>query len=146
MFPIYDSDARLAGLTGRCPNDRGVRWLKQQTSGIPFSPGAGFTGLKRRRHISGSTETILVVEGIFDYFAFYNLLQNQDKLVVVSTLGSRVSPETAGILKDLDILHFIVACNWDEIGRNGIERIAVKSGGWSITSADWQKVRLLMIC
>jgi DNA primase len=34
------------------------------------------------------------------------------------------------ILKGLDIEHFIVAYDWDELGRNGIERFAVKSGGW----------------
>jgi hypothetical protein len=70
------------------------------------------------------------VEGIFDYFAFYNLLQDQDKPVVVSTLGSYVTPEAATILKSLDIEHFIVAYDWDELGRNGIERMAAKSNGW----------------
>jgi len=70
------------------------------------------------------------VEGIFDYFAFYNLLQDQDKPVVVSTLGSYVTPEAAAILYGLDIEHFIVAYNWDELGRNYIERIAAGSGGW----------------
>ena len=74
--------------------------------------------------------TIILVEGIFDYFAFYNLLQGQDKPVVVSTLGSYVTPEATTILMSLDIKHFIVAYNWDELGRNGIERMAVKSDGW----------------
>ena len=49
---------------------------------------------------------------------------------MVSTLGSYVSPEAASILKGLDIEHFIVAYNWDELGRNGIERMAAKSNGW----------------
>ncbi len=74
--------------------------------------------------------TIILVEGIFDYFVFYNLLQDQDKAVVVSTLGSYVTPEAATILNGLDIEHFIVAFDWDELGRNGIERIAAKTGGW----------------
>jgi DNA primase len=74
--------------------------------------------------------TIILVEDIFDYFAFYNLLQEQDKPVVVSTLGSYLTPEAASILKGLDVEHFIVAYNWDEAGRNGIERIAAKLGGW----------------
>lgn len=49
---------------------------------------------------------------------------------VVSTLGSYLIPEAAAILKCLDIEHYIVAYNWDELGRNGIERIAAKTGGW----------------
>jgi len=57
-------------------------------------------------------------------------LRYQDKPVVVSTLGSYLTPKAASILKGLDVEHFIVAYNWDEVGRNGIERIAVKLGGW----------------
>jgi len=34
------------------------------------------------------------------------------------------------MLKGLDIEHFIVAYDWDEVARNGIERIAAKLGGW----------------
>jgi len=49
---------------------------------------------------------------------------------VVSTLGSYLTPEAASILKGLDVEHFIVAYNWDAAGRNGIERIAAKLGGW----------------
>ena len=71
-----------------------------------------------------------MVEGIFDYFAFYNLLQDQDKTVVVSTFGSYLTLEAASILKGLDVEHFIVAHNWDEAGRNRIERTAAKLGGW----------------
>ena len=41
-----------------------------------------------------------------------------------------VIPEAAAILKGLDIEHFIVAYDWDELGRNGIERMAAKSNGW----------------
>ncbi len=74
--------------------------------------------------------TIILLEGIFDYFTFYNLLRDQDKAVVVSTLGSYITPEAAAILKSLDIEHYIVAYDWDELGRNGIERMAAKSGGW----------------
>ena len=49
---------------------------------------------------------------------------------MVSTLGSYLTPEAANILKGLDIEHFIVAYDWDEAGRNSIEQIAAKSGGW----------------
>jgi DNA primase len=87
-------------------------------------------GIEKARRYIRQYRTIILVEGIFDYFAFYNLLQGQDKPVVVSTLGSYLTPEAANILKGLDIEHFIVAYDWDEAGRNGIERIAAKSGGW----------------
>jgi DNA primase len=70
------------------------------------------------------------VEGIFDYFTFYTLLKDQDKPLVVSTLGSYLTPAAANILKGLDIEQFIAAYDWDAAGRGSIERLAFKSGGW----------------
>jgi DNA primase catalytic core len=130
VFPIYDADARPIGFVGRRPDDKGVRWLKHQTREVPLSPRSRLYGLEKAEQYIRRYRTIILVEGIFDYFAFYNLLRDQDKLVVVSTLGSYLTPEAATILKKYDIKHYIVAYDWDELGRNGIERIAAKSGGW----------------
>ncbi len=130
VFPIYDDDARPIGLVGRRTDDRGVRRLKHQAREVPLSARSWLYGIeKAERHIR-QNRTIILVEGIFDYFAFYNLLQGQNKLVVVSTMGSYLTPETATILKGFDIEHYIVAYDWDELGRNSIERMAAKSGGW----------------
>jgi DNA primase len=103
VFPIYDADARPIGLVGRRPDDRGVRWLKHQTREVPLSAKSWLYGIDKARHYIRQYRTIILVEGIFDYFAFYNLLHDQDKLVVVSTLGSYLTPEAAAILKGLDI-------------------------------------------
>ena len=130
VFPIYDADASPTGLVGRRPDDRGVRWLKQQTREIALTARSWLYGIDKAGRYIRKYRTIILVEGIFDYFVFYNLLQDQDKTVVVSTLGSYLTPEAASILKGLDVEHFIVAYNWDEAGRNRIERIAAKSGGW----------------
>ena len=130
VLPIYDADARPIGLVGRRPGDRGVRWLKHQTREVPLSAKCWLYGIDKARRYIRQYRTIILVEGIFDYFAFYNLLHDQDKLVVVSTLGSYLTPEAAAILKGHDIEHYIVAYDWDELGRNGIERIAAKTGGW----------------
>ena len=130
VFPIFDSDVLTTGLVGRNPGDRGIRWLKQQSREVPLSNRAWLYGIEKAARYIRQYRTIILVEGIFDYFTFYNLLQEQDKPVVVSTLGSYVTPEAATILMSLDIEHFIVAYNWDELGRNGIERMAAKSNGW----------------
>ncbi len=130
VFPVDDDDARPIGLVGRRPDDRGVRWLKHQTREVPLSARSWLYGLDKARRYIRQYRTIIVVEGIFDYFTFYNLLQDQHKAVVVSTLGSYITPEAAAILKDLDIEHYIVAYDWDELGRNGVERMAEKTGGW----------------
>jgi len=130
VFPIDDADARPIGLVGRRPGDRGVRWLKHQAREVPLSAMGWLYGLDKAKRYIRQYRTIILVEGLFDYFLFYNLLQDQDKAVVVSTLGSYITPEAAAILKSLDIEHFIVAFDWDELGRNGIERMAAKSGGW----------------
>jgi len=130
VFPVYDPHAHPIGLVGRRPDDRGVRWLKHQAREVPLSARSWLYGLDKARRYIRQYRTIILVEGIFDYFTFYNLLQDQDKMVVVSTLGSYVTPEAATILNGLDIEHYIVAYDWDELGRNGIERMAFKSGGW----------------
>ncbi|MCB2146858.1 MAG: toprim domain-containing protein [Deltaproteobacteria bacterium] len=130
VFPIYDADARAIGLVGRRPGDRGVRWLKHQTREVPLSARSWLYGMDKAQHNIRQYRTIILVEGLFDYFAFTNLLKDQDKQVVVSTLGSYLTSEAAVILKGLDIQHYIVAYDWDELGRNGIERIAAKTGGW----------------
>ncbi len=130
VFPIYDIDACPIGFVGRRPESRGVRWLKHQTREIALSSRSWLYGIEKAGRYIRQYRTIILVEGIFDYFAFYNLLQNQEKAVVVSTLGSYLIPEAANILRGLDIRHFIVAHDWDEAGRNGIERIASKLGGW----------------
>jgi DNA primase len=130
VFPICDADASPTGIVGRRPDDRGVRWLKHQTREVPLSAESWLYGIEKAGRYIRQYRTIILVEGLFDYFAFYNLLRDQDKPVVVSTLGSYLTPEAAKILKRLEIEHFIAAYDWDELGRNGIERIAFKSGGW----------------
>ena len=130
VFPIYDADACRSGFIGRRPDDRGVRWLKQQTREIALSTSGWLYGIEKAVQYIQQYRTIILVEGIFDYFAFYNLLQDQNKPVVVSTLGSYLTPEAANLLKGLDIEHFIAAYDWDVAGRNSIERIASKLGGW----------------
>ena len=101
VFPIYDADARPTGFVGRCPGDRGVRWLKQQTREIALSTRSWLYGIEKAAQYIRQYRTIILVEGIFDYFTFYTLLKDQDKPVVVSTLGSYLTPEAANILKDL---------------------------------------------
>jgi DNA primase len=70
VFPIYDADARPTGLVGRRPGDRGVRWLKHQTREVPLSARCWLYGIDKARHYIRHYKTIILVEGIFDYFAF----------------------------------------------------------------------------
>ena len=87
MFPIYDADASPTGLVGRRPDDRGVRWLKQRTREIALTTKSWLYGIDKARRYIRKYRTIILVEGIFDYFAFYKLLQDQDKPVVNATSG-----------------------------------------------------------
>ena len=130
VFPIYDADACQTGLIGRRPDDKGVRRLKHETREVPLSTGSWLYGIEKAVRYIRQYQTIILVEGIFDYFAFYNLLPDQDKPLVVSTLGSYLNPEAIDFLEGLDIKHFIVAYDWDGGGRGGIEKVAAKLGGW----------------
>jgi DNA primase len=130
VFPIYDAAAGVTGMVGRRLEDRGVRWLKHQAREVPLSAKSRLYGIEKAAPYIRQYRTIILVEGLFDYFAFYNLLRGQDKLVVVSTLGSYLTSDAATILKSLEIENYIAVYDWDELGRNGIERTAVQSGGW----------------
>jgi hypothetical protein len=59
------------GFVGRHPDDRGVRWLKQQTREVPLSARSWLYGIEKARRYIRQYRTIILVEGIFDYFAFY---------------------------------------------------------------------------
>ena len=109
VFPIDDADARPIGLVGRRPGDRGVRWLKHQAREVPLSARSWLYGLDKARCYIRQFRTIILVEGLLDFFTFYNLLRDKDKAVVVSILSSYITPEAAAILKSLDIEHYIVA-------------------------------------
>jgi len=127
IFPIQDSKSQVIGFIGRRPDNRGLRWMKQQSqSGI--EPKSWLFGIEKAyRHIQ-QYQTVILVEGIFDYFAFYKLFQDQDKPLVVSTLGSTLTQESMEILKNLGAEHFIVAFDWDQAGKKGIQRVASQVG------------------
>ena len=65
-------------------------------------------------------QTVIIVEGIFDYFAFYNISENKDHPIVISTLGTRIDDTSIGLLTVLGVKHFIIAYDWDKTGRKGI--------------------------
>jgi len=123
-FPIHDIDGRIHGFMGRKPINRGLRWVKQQTERTDIRPREWLYGIDRAAKSIQGYNTIIIVEGIFDYFAFYKLLQDENKPIVVSTLGSRLTDEASALLQRLNVKHIIVAFDWDDAGRAGIKRIA----------------------
>lgn len=125
VFPIYDTQARQVGFAGRRPDNRSkYNWIKLRTTDTGITTGGWLFGIDKAQRYIRQYRTVILVEGIFDYFAFYNLLQDQDKPVVVSTLGSRLTAQALGILKDMGVEHFIVAYDCDPAGKNGIAKIA----------------------
>jgi 5S rRNA maturation endonuclease (ribonuclease M5) len=123
-FPIYDINGKVHGFMGRRPDNRGTRWIKQQKQDTDISTRGWLYGIdKAARYIEYYT-TIIIVEGIFDYFAFYRLLQDANKPIVVSTLGTRLTDESISLLQQLNIKNIIVAYDWDNAGRAGIKKIS----------------------
>ena len=130
VFPIRNMKGDVIGMIGRRPDNRGsVHWLKQKAGEGPITTKSWLYGIDKAYRFIKHYKTVIIVEGIFDYFAFYRMLQDQGRPVVVSTLGSYLSAEAMGIFKQLGVEHFIVAYDWDEAGRKGIEKIAAEVGG-----------------
>jgi DNA primase len=129
VFPVNDIDGNVCGFVGRRPNNQGIRWIKQQSKETDISTKGWLYGIDRAaRHIQ-HYRTVILVEGIFDYFAFYRLFQDTDKPVVVSTLGTNLDTEAQSIFTRLGVKNFIVAYDWDDAGQKAIRQIASEIGG-----------------
>ena len=137
VFPIRNANGEVIGIIGRRPDNRGVRWLKQQAGDSAITTKSWLYGIDKAYRFIKHYKTVIIVEGIFDYFAFYRLLQDQGRPVVVSTLGSYLSSEAMGIFKQLGVEHFIVAYDWDAAGRRkGLSgsrrRLVARSITWGV--------------
>ena len=130
-FPIHNMDGQVHGIIGRRPDNRkdAIQWLKQQTKDTFITTKGWLYGIDKAHRYIRHYKTIILVEGIFDYLAFYKLLQDMDKPIIVSTLGSNLTDEGRGILKQLGTENFIVAYDWDKAGRKAIEKIATDVAG-----------------
>ena len=130
-FPIHNMDGKVHGIIGRRPDNRknAIHWMKQQTEDTFITTKGWLYGIDKAHRYINHYKTVILVEGIFDYFAFYNLLQDMDRPIIVSTLGSNLTDEARGILKGLGAKNFIVAYDWDNAGRKAIEQIATDVAG-----------------
>ncbi|MEE8432258.1 MAG: toprim domain-containing protein, partial [Candidatus Desulfatibia sp.] len=124
-------DGQVHGIIGRRPDNRknAIQWLKQKTEDTFITTKGWLYGIDKAHRYIRHYKTIILVEGIFDYFAFYKLLQDMDKPIIASTLGSNLTDEARGILKGLGVENFIVAYDWDSAGRKAIKQIATDVAG-----------------
>jgi DNA primase catalytic core len=129
VFPILNAESETIGMIGRRQDNRGVRWLKQKSGDTAITTKSWLYGIDKAHRFIKQYRTVILVEGILDYFAFYRILQDQKRPFVVSTLGSYLSAEAMSIFKQLEAEHFIVAYDWDEGGRKGISKVAEAVGG-----------------
>jgi DNA primase catalytic core len=128
-FPIFGEDGAVIGIIGRSIDKRGTVWLKQKSEKDLLDTRSWLYGIhKAKPHIQWY-KTVIIVEGIFDYFAFYRLFQDTTTPIVVSTLGIHITDETMAIVKRLGVEHFIVAYDWDPAGKSAIRKAAEKCGG-----------------
>ena len=130
-FPVYDIEGQIEGIIGRRPDNRGIRWLKQTEDETLIRPKQWLYGIDKSARGIKEYQTVIIVEGIFDFFAFYNILENKQKPIVVSSLGARVDDSTIKILETLGAKFFIIAFDGDAAGMAGILRAAEKIEGGS---------------
>jgi DNA primase len=70
VFPIRNAASEVIGFIGRRPDNRGVRWLKQQTGESAITTKSWLYGIDKAYRFIKHYRTVILVEGIFDYFAF----------------------------------------------------------------------------
>ena len=132
-FPISNINGQVEGMIGRRLDNRGIRWLKQKTDETYLKPMTWLYGLdKSARGIQGY-QTVIIVEGIFDFFAFYNISGNKDRPIVVSTLGTVIGKSAIMTLLDLGVKNLIIAFDWDAAGKSAILKAAEEFKGLNIS-------------
>lgn len=129
-FPIFDVKGNVQGIIGRRPDNRGTaRWIKQQVHDSVIRPAGWLYGIDKAVNAIKRHKTVILVEGIFDYFAIYDLFQDKEMACVVSTLGTKITEEARNTLLSLGIENFIVAYDWDDAGRYSIKKAAQEIHG-----------------
>ena len=128
-FPIFGEDGAVQGIIGRRPDKCGNVWLKQKSEKGLLDTKSWLFGIHKAKEHIRRYKTVIVVEGIFDYFAFYRLFLDTARSIVVSTLGTHITDETMALFKRLGVKHFIVAYDWDAAGKRAIHKAAEKCGG-----------------
>ena len=121
-FPVFDYEGRIQGIIGRRPDNRKFAWMKQAGSEGVIRTKGWLYGIDKAARGIAQYQTVIVVEGIFDYFAFFNLAENPDRPIVVSCLGSRLDASAINLLQELGAKYFIVAFDCDDAGRRGIQK------------------------
>ena len=68
VFPIRNAASEVIGIIGRRPDNKGVRWLKQQTGESAITTESWLYGIDKAYRFIKHYKTVILVEGIFDYF------------------------------------------------------------------------------
>jgi hypothetical protein len=116
-FPVYSIDGRIHGIVARRPDNSGTRWLKQKGA---VNAKSWLYGIDKAHQAIRLYKTVIIVEGIFDYFAVYNLLQNTSKPIVISTLGSNLTDEVVSFISGFGVENYVIAFDWDAAGKKAI--------------------------
>ena len=127
--PIRNIRGEVIGFIGRRPDNKGIRWLKQQAGTSSITTKSWLYGIDKAARFIKHYRTVIMVEGIFDYFAFYRLLQDQGRPVVCLPWAPIFPPKRLAFSRSLGVEHFIIAYDWDQTGKKAINQIASKLGG-----------------
>ncbi len=100
-FPIFKQDGQIEGMIGRRLDNRGVRWKKQSQEDSVVKSKGWLYGIDKSARGIKEYQTAIIVEGIFDFFAVYNIFDNKDKPIVISTLGTEFNPARCACSKTL---------------------------------------------
>jgi DNA primase len=119
-FPVYGVDGQIQGIVGRRPDNRGYRWMRQAGGDTLIDQKGWLYGIDKAARGIREYQTVIVVEGVFDFFAFYNISENPDRPIVVSSLGARLDSDAIKLLQRLGVKYFILAFDCDEAGHKGI--------------------------
>ncbi|HIC91706.1 MAG TPA: hypothetical protein EYP21_06550 [Syntrophaceae bacterium] len=82
---------------------------------------------------------VILVETIFDFFSFYDIICRAGISLVVATTRPEITPEAIDILSSLAVKDFFIAMDVDELQRQKLREIIRKKRGQVYYISDSKK-------
>jgi len=131
-FPVYDTEGKIQGVVGR--NILESTWM---SVGIEFPKW--LYGIHKMQYDIQDKGCVILVETIFDFFSFYDIICRAGISLVVATTRPEITPEAIDILSSLAVKDFFIAMDVDELQRQKLREIIRKKRGQVYYISDSKK-------
>lgn len=128
-FPVYDAEGKIQGIVGR--NILESTWMS-----VGIESPKWLYGIHKMRYDIQDRRTVILVETIFDFFSFYDIISRAGMSLVVATIRPEVTPEAIDILSSLAVKDFFIVIDLDELHREKLQETIREKRGQAYYISD----------